>query len=82
MADLNAIVDRLGARWERPPLTPCLSTAGSPTATIAPVSAPAEYMVRLPGKDTALLGISRTAERIANQAAADLAIAPGGRRGR
>jgi thiamine kinase-like enzyme len=36
----------------------------------------AEYVVRLPGKDTALLGISRDAERIANAAAADLGIAP------
>jgi thiamine kinase-like enzyme len=36
----------------------------------------ADYVVRLPGKDTALLGISRDAERIANQAAASLRIAP------
>jgi thiamine kinase-like enzyme len=35
-----------------------------------------EYVVRLPGKDTELLGISREAERIANSAAADLGIAP------
>jgi thiamine kinase-like enzyme len=34
------------------------------------------YMIRLPGKDTALLGISRDAERIANAAAARLGIAP------
>jgi thiamine kinase-like enzyme len=37
---------------------------------------PTEYMVRLPGKDTALLGIDRAAERIANQSAAELGIAP------
>src|SRR6266550_3445544 len=36
----------------------------------------AEYMVRLPGKDTGLLGISRDAERIANESAASLGIAP------
>jgi thiamine kinase-like enzyme len=36
----------------------------------------ADYMVRLPGKDTGLLGISRDAERIANEAAASLRIAP------
>jgi thiamine kinase-like enzyme len=35
-----------------------------------------DYVLRLPGKDTALLGIDRTAERIANQAAAGLGIAP------
>jgi thiamine kinase-like enzyme len=36
----------------------------------------AEYVVRLPGKDTALLGISREAERIANAEAAAIGIAP------
>ena len=35
-----------------------------------------EYVVRLPGKDTDLLGISRDAERIANAQAARLGIAP------
>ncbi len=36
-----------------------------------------EYVVRLHGKDTDLLGISRRAERLANEAAAGLGIAPG-----
>jgi thiamine kinase-like enzyme len=36
----------------------------------------AEYVVRLPGKDTELLGIDRSAELLANQAAAALGIAP------
>lgn len=35
-----------------------------------------DYMVRLPGKDTGLLGIDREAERIANEAASRLGIAP------
>ena len=35
-----------------------------------------DYVVRLPGKRTALLGIDREAECIANKAAADLGIAP------
>ena len=35
-----------------------------------------EYVVRLPGKDTALLGIDREAECTANKHAADLGIAP------
>jgi thiamine kinase-like enzyme len=35
-----------------------------------------DYMVRLPGKDTSLLGIDRDAERIANESAAGLGIAP------
>jgi thiamine kinase-like enzyme len=35
-----------------------------------------QYVVRLPGKDTELLGISRECERAANDAAAGLGIAP------
>jgi thiamine kinase-like enzyme len=35
-----------------------------------------EYVVRRPGKDTAMLGIDRGAERLANAAAAELDIAP------
>jgi thiamine kinase-like enzyme len=36
----------------------------------------ADYVIRLPGKDTDLLGIDRQAERLANEAAARLGIAP------
>jgi thiamine kinase-like enzyme len=36
-----------------------------------------DYVVRLPGKRTEVLGIDRTAECIANSAAAELGIAPG-----
>jgi thiamine kinase-like enzyme len=36
----------------------------------------AEYVVRRPGKDTDLLGIDRAAERLANDAAAQLGLAP------
>jgi len=36
----------------------------------------ADYVVRLPGKDTDLLGIDREAERLATEAAARLGIAP------
>ena len=35
-----------------------------------------EFVIRLPGKDTALLGISRSAERLASESAAALGIAP------
>ena len=34
------------------------------------------YVIRVPGKDTNLLGIDRGAERDANQGAADVGIAP------
>jgi thiamine kinase-like enzyme len=35
-----------------------------------------DYVIRRPGKDTDLLGIDRSAERLANEAAAELGIAP------
>jgi len=35
-----------------------------------------DYVIRVPGKDTDLLGIERRAERIANECAAELGIAP------
>jgi thiamine kinase-like enzyme len=35
-----------------------------------------DYVIRFPGKDTALLGISREAERLASEAAAALGLAP------
>jgi len=37
----------------------------------------ADYVLRLPGKDTDLLGINRRAERLASEAAARLGVAPG-----
>ena len=37
-----------------------------------------EYVIRQPGKDTRLLGIDREAERVANELAAGLGIAPAG----
>ena len=36
----------------------------------------ADYVIRVPGKDTALLEIDREAERIANERAARIGIAP------
>src|ERR687893_2070247 len=35
-----------------------------------------DYVVRLPGKDTALLGIDRESERLATRAAAKLGLGP------
>ena len=35
-----------------------------------------DYVIRVPGKDTSALGIDRTAERIANQRAAESGVAP------
>ena len=35
-----------------------------------------EHVIRVPGKDTGLLGIDRDAERLANERAAEIGIAP------
>jgi thiamine kinase-like enzyme len=76
MAQLAEIVDRLQA---------CLGpSSGAPEPLEGGITnrnfrvhfGEHEYVVRLPGKDTELLGISREAERVANQAAARLDLAP------
>jgi thiamine kinase-like enzyme len=76
MADLKGILDRL-----EPLLGPA---AGEPIALDGGITnrnyrvtlGGADYVVRMPGKDTDLLGISRQAERLATEAAAALGIAP------
>ena len=76
MADLNDILQRL-----EPSLGPC---TGAPTPLDGGITnrnfragfAGHEYVIRLPGKDTSLLGIDRGAERAAADAAAALGIAP------
>jgi thiamine kinase-like enzyme len=77
MAELEEIVARLAQR-----LGP---SAGSPEPLDGGITnrnyrmrfADEDYVIRLPGKDTGLLAISREAERIASQTAAELGIAPG-----
>jgi thiamine kinase-like enzyme len=74
--DLDAIITRL-----EPVLGP---RAGDPAPLDGGITnrnyrvrfAATDYVVRLPGKDTALLGIDRSAERLANESAAALGIAP------
>jgi thiamine kinase-like enzyme len=76
VGDLTAIVDRLQARLGAVS-APAEPLAGGITNRNYRVGLGGkDYVVRLPGKDTALLGISRAAERIANEAAARIGIAP------
>jgi len=77
VADLEAIVAQLRARLG--------DTAGEPEPLEGGITnhnfrvrfGERECVLRLPGHDTALLGISREGERIAGEAAARLGIAPG-----
>jgi thiamine kinase-like enzyme len=76
MADLNAIVDRLQARLGDVAGPPAPLQGGITNRNYRVRFGELDYVVRLPGKDTALLGIDREAERLANVAAARLGIAP------
>jgi thiamine kinase-like enzyme len=76
MADLDAIVQRLQARLGPAAGTPEPLAGGITNRNFKVRFGERDYVVRIPGKDTALLGISREAERIAGEAAAALRIGP------
>ena len=66
MADVSAIVQRLEERLGELPRPPLPLDGGITNRNYRARFGERDYVVRLPGKDTALLGISRDAERIAN----------------
>lgn len=76
MGDLSAIVDRLQALLGPAQGPPVPLDGGITNRNFRVTFGGRDCVLRLPGKDTALLGISREAERIANQIAAQLGIAP------
>ena len=76
MAELTAIVDRLQERLGTMAGSPQPLEGGITNRNYRVRFGQRDYVVRLPGRDTALLGISREAERLANQTAAGLGFAP------
>ena len=76
MAELSAIVDRLQARLGAVAAPPAPLDGGITNRNYRVRFGERDWMLRLPGKDTALLGINREAERAAGTAAAALGIAP------
>ncbi len=76
MVDLTGIVDQLTGQLGPLHGEPVPLEGGITNRNFRVRFGAGDYVVRLPGKDTALLGIDRTAERIANEAAARLGIAP------
>jgi thiamine kinase-like enzyme len=76
VGDLETIVDRLEARLGPVGGPPVPLEGGITNRNYRVRFGERDYVVRLPGKDTALLGISRSAERIANEAAARIGLAP------
>jgi len=76
MADLSAIIARLEPRLGPAGAPPVPLDGGITNRNYRVRFGERDCVLRLPGKDTALLGISREAERVANEAAAALGIAP------
>lgn len=76
MARLNEIVDRVQARLGPVAGEPEPLEGGITNRNFRVRFGERDYVVRLPGKDTQLLGINREAERAANEAAARLGVAP------
>jgi thiamine kinase-like enzyme len=76
MADIAAIIDRLSGRLGTVGGEPVPLDGGITNRNFRLSFGGRECVLRLPGRDTELLGIDRAAERIASQRAAELGIAP------
>jgi len=76
MADIGTIVDRLSARLGTVGGEPVPLDGGITNRNFRLSFGGRECVLRLPGRDTDLLGIDRAAERIATERAAALGIAP------
>ncbi len=76
MAPLSDSLDRLASVLGEPDGTPVALDAGITNRNYRARFAGRELVVRLPGKDTELLGIDRRAERAANECAARAGVAP------
>jgi thiamine kinase-like enzyme len=76
MADLIKIVDRLSSRLGTVGGEPVPLDGGITNRNYRVVFGGRDCVLRLPGRDTELLGIDRAAERVATERAAALGIAP------
>jgi thiamine kinase-like enzyme len=76
MTELNDIVARLESSLGPSSGAPIPLKGGITNHNFRVTLGGTDYVVRLPGKDTGLLGINRETERLATEAAAGLGIAP------
>src|SRR5690242_171796 len=76
MDDLLRIVQKLTPELGEPEGEPVTLGGGITNRNYSVVLGGRRYVLRVPGKDTGLLGIDRSAERIANERAAAAAVAP------
>lgn len=74
--DLKEILEHLAAELGAPEGTPEPLDGGITNRNYRARLGGRDYVIRVPGKDTALLGIDREAERLANDRAAQIGIAP------
>jgi hypothetical protein len=74
--DLGRIVQQLEPRLGQVDQEPAPLAGGITNRNYRARFGDAEYVIRVPGKDTSLLEIDRDAERIANERAASVGIAP------
>jgi thiamine kinase-like enzyme len=74
--ELDAVLSELGSRLGPPAAAPEPLEGGITNRNYRVAFADQDAVIRLAGKDTSLLGIDRRAERLANQAASELGIAP------
>ena len=75
-AQVHRIVQQLSAELGEPEGDPQPLEGGITNRNFRARFGGADYMIRIPGKDTSLLEIDREGERIANERAARLGIAP------
>jgi Phosphotransferase enzyme family len=76
MTELTGVLERLARRLGPITAGPSPLDGGITNRNYRVTLGGVDCVVRLPGKDTGLLGISREAERIANATAAELGLAP------
>jgi thiamine kinase-like enzyme len=75
-AELGRIVERLARTLGEPEGTPEALGGGITNRNFTARFGGRDYVIRVPGKDTALLEIDRGAEKIANERAARIGVAP------
>ncbi len=76
MHDLEGVLERLQARVGALEGEPTPLSGGITNRNFRVRLGGGDYVVRLPGERSSLLGIDRTAERLASEAAARLGIGP------
>jgi aminoglycoside phosphotransferase (APT) family kinase protein len=74
--DLLQIVELLAAKLGQPDGDPVALDGGITNRNYRACLGGRDYVIRVPGKDTSLLGIDREAERAANECAAAVGVAP------